>query len=52
MRAKCEEIEQEIQKFRRFIESEQPLDPLTVERLKAAVEEMKTTKAALHPEQE
>jgi hypothetical protein len=45
---KCDELDERILKFRRFIA--QPVDPLTTERLTASVSEMQATKAALHPE--
>lgn len=46
---KCDDLDQRMQKFRRFLA--QPIDALTTERLTSAVNEMERAKAALHPEQ-
>lgn len=45
----CDQFDQRIQKFRRFLA--QPIDPLTAERLTAAVKELEAARSALHPEQ-
>jgi hypothetical protein len=44
---RCNDLDLQIQKYRRFIA--QPIDPLTTERLNAAVAEMEAAKAGLHP---
>jgi hypothetical protein len=44
----CVRLDKDILHFTKFVE--RPLDPLTIERLKNAIQEMEGRKAALHPE--
>lgn len=43
----CEILEQQINKYKRIVA--EPLDPLTRERLKSAIDEYEQQKAELHP---
>ena len=43
----CEDLTSKILQFQRTLD--QPLDPLTVERLSSAIDEMNAKKVALHP---
>ena len=45
----CDHLQERIQNLRRV--SAQRFDPLTAERLTAAIAELEAKKAALHPEQ-
>jgi hypothetical protein len=47
---KCDDLDERILKFQRFIA--QAFDSLTKERLLAGVEELLAEKAGLHPEEE
>ena len=47
---KCAELDEKIERYRRVSSSIN--DQLTIDRLKALIEELHAQKAALHPEQE